>query len=225
MTKEKKKAEFIPLYKGIMFKGVFGNQNNIDFTTYLLENLFNLPEDSLKGSIIDNSVTLTKEILENKYFPLDIFLETTKGELYILEMEANYTYSTLINNTRFALRLFFASSEPVTLVNFIEVNKFREEEMERRFINLYKFRNPDDKEDDTFDDLNIYDADIFIKTDSKNKRFEELRLLLSAKTREEAEKVIENTESEILKGIYEEMERLMELDYIQDYKFLSNWLL
>ena len=82
-----KNDEFHSLSEDIIFKYIFGCKKNIRFTTWLLESLFNLPQNSLKDNInIENSLTLNKTKFLEKGFELDIKISMPSGWIINLEM-------------------------------------------------------------------------------------------------------------------------------------------
>ncbi len=106
---ESKENNFLPAYRDIMFKNLFGVQENIEFVTDMLERLLDLELGSLSGAVVTNSVKLDKETVENKDFEMDVLLRLKTGEQIDLEMQTVYDKDAEIKNTMYVAGSIYKS--------------------------------------------------------------------------------------------------------------------
>lgn len=80
----------------LIFKYLFGINENKKFTIYLLETIFNLPHGTIKYINIINSIKFTPNKLYNKKLELDVYIEIPSLNLnVIIEMQDTLNNSTL----------------------------------------------------------------------------------------------------------------------------------
>ena len=63
--------KFLTFHDDLVFKTCFGLQSDCRFTEFLLEGFLQIPDGSLKGLEVVNSIKLTKEVVVNKSFEID----------------------------------------------------------------------------------------------------------------------------------------------------------
>lgn len=222
----KENFEFLPIYRDLMFKNLFGTEKNKKFTIDMLEKLFCLEKGSLNGSIIKNSVNLDKETVLNKKFELDIIVETPNKDILNLEMQCIYNKDAKIKNFMYVTGLFYSQlktsenykeTKKVTGINFIKSINTLEE---NKNIQTYVMTNVDNPNDKMLPELfnviviNVdHNCEIFYNK-TKND-FEGWRLFIGADTIEELEKISKT--DPVLKEAYKESIRFMNNEYAQDY--------
>jgi len=82
--------KFIPPSNDLMFKNLFGTEENIMFTIDMLHKLLKLSYNELEELTIVNSVKLNKETIENKHFEMDVLIRLKNGDLINLEQRVNH---------------------------------------------------------------------------------------------------------------------------------------
>ena len=219
--------EFLPLYRDLMFKQFFGTNKYIYLTIYLLESLLDLPEGSLNGSTITNSVNLDKETIQNKNFELDVVLKSPNGDIYNIEMQTTYNTNSEIKNVMYVTKLFseqlkigetYNKIKPVTLINLVkDINIHKT----GNIINKYVMTNTTHPSDKILEDyLTIYIINIDKTNEvsyNKNKNFEVIRNLLSAKSYEEMKNIVETSKNKLSDKLLKEMVNFMNNKEVQDY--------
>ena len=88
MTTVDRNQPIVKLKLDVIFKRVFGNQNNKDIIAALLSALLEIPRESIEEIYIEN-VELAPEYLEQKFSRLDLRLNVD-GQMVNVEMQVNY---------------------------------------------------------------------------------------------------------------------------------------
>ena len=78
----------VKLKLDIIFKRIFGDQNNTDVIAAFISEMLDIPRESIDNIIIDN-VELTPEYLDEKFSRLDLKLDVD-GRTVNIEMQVNY---------------------------------------------------------------------------------------------------------------------------------------
>lgn len=86
---KEKNYKIVPLSYDLTFKYLFGSNKNIKYTKSLLKAL-GYSESLLDGMIIQNSIVLSKEIIKEKKFELDVLVKLRSGNYINLEMQRLY---------------------------------------------------------------------------------------------------------------------------------------
>lgn len=226
MQKEKTK-EFIPLYRDLMFKNLFGTEENKRFTIDMLEKFFKLEKDSLKTAKIINSVKLDNETIINKRFELDIIVELENNEIINIEMQKVYDKNAEIKNFMYLTKLFstemnfgekYKNVRQGTGLNFVKEMRLHKDN--KRVIQRYVMTNEENPKDKLLPDLfslTIIDIDpnCEIFYNEINEAFNNWRRFIGCETEEELREISET--DPILKEAYKECMRFMYNEYAQDY--------
>ena len=88
MTTVDRNQPIVKLKLDVIFKRVFGNQNNKDIIAAFLSALLEIPRESIEEIYIEN-VELAPEYLEQKFSRLDLRLNVD-GQMVNVEMQVNY---------------------------------------------------------------------------------------------------------------------------------------
>ncbi len=220
--------KFLPAYRDIMFKNLFGVQENIEFVTDMLERLLDLELGSLSGAVVTNSVKLNKETVENKHFEMDIFIRFATGEEIVLEMQNTYDEDSEIKNTMYLAGSIYKSLKVgedykeakkvsgITFTKNMEIKSHRK----NKLIQRYFLTNENDINDKILPEL--YSVMIvnleYVCEDFKEvpSGFVSWMKFLSANTLEEMYEV--SKENIVLTKAYKECRRFMNLDYVQNFE-------
>ena len=81
-------AKIVKLKLDIIFKRIFGNQNNTDIIAAFISALLDIPRESIRKIYIDN-VELTPEYFYQKFGKLDLKLDVD-GSIVNIEMQVNF---------------------------------------------------------------------------------------------------------------------------------------
>ena len=87
VTKMNKDERIVKLKLDVIFKRVFGNEQNQDIIAAFISDMLDIPRKSIQ-SIIINNVELTPEFLEQKFSRLDLKLNVD-GRIVNVEMQVN----------------------------------------------------------------------------------------------------------------------------------------
>lgn len=118
-----------PLYTDIVSKYIFGTQENVRFLEDLLESVLEVPAGSLKGLKVLNSVKITKDIVHNKDFEMDILAQTLDGEIINVEFYSKYGKDAEIKNLMYISKTFanqlnkgdsYRLAKKVSQINFVK---------------------------------------------------------------------------------------------------------
>lgn len=80
-------VKIVMLKFGMIFKRVFGDENDKDIIATFISGLLEIPRSSIR-SIYINNVKLTPEFLDQKFNRLDLKLDID-GRIVNIEMQAN----------------------------------------------------------------------------------------------------------------------------------------
>ncbi len=216
---EKDMYKYRRLLEDITFKYIFGYQKNVQFTEWLLENLFSLKNGSLKGRVIILNSPKLEKIDQNGYnLELDIVIEVANK---IINLEA-YTNgfdktkakkSLLYLSALFGTQLQMGSSsrrtKEVQQINFIE--KSRKESGNYLLMKIDGEKEEFVKGMLSVDILNI---DRYSKSGyNNNENMEKLFKLMGVKTRKEAREIVKG--NKVLEEMEEKIERFTKEEWFQ----------
>lgn len=215
--------KFIPPSNDLMFKNLFGTEENIMFTIDMLHKLLKLSYNELEELTIVNSVKLNKETIENKHFEMDVLIRLKNGDLINLEMQQEYDEEAESKSLMYLTGTFYKSLKKgesydnvhkvigITFVKNLKIHK------DDKLIKKYFLTN-EVKQDDKIlkEKLCMIIVDLECACEYLDNEFEGWRLFLNLETKEEMEEVrsIEN----ILEDASKESDRFMELDYVQSFE-------
>lgn len=226
--KELQKGEYIPLSGDLQFKYIFGTNENIKYTTDLLELMLKKEKDSLKGLRIESEVKLDKETVRSKSFELDIIVRLSNGNVINLEMQRMLGRDAEIKNTLYVTKLFgsmvkrgekYRNINKIIQIEIIEKNKRHKTKDKINYYHISNDKEPKDKIlEDIFEIMTIdiekekevsYNEDI-------NERLERYLELIKAKELEEAIEIAYR--DGVLMEVLEKLVRFNNNEYVQDYR-------
>lgn len=138
----KTRVKVYPLYSDLMFKYIFGYQENSKFTAHMLESFLNLERGSLKDIKIKNSIKLDRKTVKDKKFETDVLVEIANGELINLEMYTKFDRNSEIKSVMYITSMFsrglkvaddYNITKGVTQINFVKTKKNKKEEIIREY--------------------------------------------------------------------------------------------
>ena len=116
-----KKKIFIPLMDDLMFKYLFGYQDNIEFTEYLLELLLGYENGYLHNKIeITNSLKLDKDNYFERGLELDIGIKMIDDTIINLECYNTFGKIAKIKSLMYLSKLFSTQLEPGEKLNNVK---------------------------------------------------------------------------------------------------------
>ena len=221
----KVKQKVYPLHGDLMFKHIFGYQNNVDFTEFLLETLFYYNYRAFKNLKIKNSVKLDQKTVRDKKFETDVLVELPTGEIINLEMYTKYDRNASIKSVMYVTSIFSSQlkisedynlTKQVTQINFVKDNKYKNEKMIKKYTLVEQNSLVDKIIPELFQIIVINVAsEEKILYNKREKDFYLLMKLINAETLEEMEEIVKG--NEMMEKILEEMKRFSEEEYVQDY--------
>ena len=145
--------EVVPLYYDLMFKYIFGTKENIKYTQNLLESLYDLEENELKGIKVDNSVNLLKENIKLKDYETDIIVTLPNGNLINMEIYTNYTADAEKKSVMYLTTIFsqglkkgqkYNEMPNVSQINFVKKDRVHNSKNAIRHYLIMDRDNPKD---------------------------------------------------------------------------------
>lgn len=226
MTEEIKQEEnkYYGLKNDIVFKHIFGTEDNKEYTIELISEILNIDKLSFKDAKITNSVKLDRETVSKKQFETDIVLET-KEIIYSLEMQKENTVNTEIKNTMYGMKIFsnqlkkgeeYEKTKPLIQICIVDYNK--QDKDKKVLIEKYNIRSEIEREKrivkDLFD-IYVVDLGVEIKKEKISRNLRGWIELIRANSLEENEEVKKKYPK--LKEVMKEMEYFTEQEYVQDH--------
>lgn len=220
------KYKIVPLSFDLMFKYIFGTNDNKKFTSDLLESLFDLEPGSFKDIEILNSVKLGRETILSKKFELDVLVKPPDGNEINLEMQRIYDENAEIKNTLYIFSKFsnflktgekYDKLSKIFQVAFVKDNPLHNTDEIIKRYGIINYNNPNDIILENYFKIIIVDVDKEenIPYTKLNKRFELWRKLIGAETKEEMLEIAKV--DSIFKEAVDTMTEFSSNDYVQDY--------
>lgn len=226
MSIKEKELKILPLYMDLQAKNLFGTERNVYFTENLLECYLNLPENSLRGCKIENSVVITSELIKGKKIEMDIKVELPNKEIINLEFYSHYDIDSETKSFIYITKVFgsqlnrgslYSEIKKVKQINFIYedyLRKINKPILRYAVINL----------EDPFDYIlkNMFEIDIVnlaikdkLAYNGINKGLADWIRFIGAKDYEKMKEI--SAGKPILEEALKEMERFSKNEEVQEY--------
>lgn len=220
------KYKIVPLSFDLMFKYIFGTNDNKKFTSDLLESLLDLEPGAFKDIEILNSVKLDRETILSKRFELDVLVRLPDGNEINLDMQRIYDENAEIKNTLYIFSKFsnflksgekYDKLSKIFQVAFVKDNPLHDTDEIIKRYGIINYNNPNDIILENHFKIIIVDVDKEenIPYTKLNKRFELWRKLIGAETKEEMLEIAKV--DSIFKEAVDTMTEFSSNDYVQDY--------
>ena len=177
--------KIVMLKLDIIFKRIFGNENNEDVIAAFLSDLLEIPRDSIKAVYINN-VELTPEYLEQKFSRLDLRLNID-DRIVNIEMQVNNDYDFKERTLYYWSKMFsdelktgeeYGELKQTICINIINFNQFDCKDYHSHFKILEA-----DRHEVLSNKFAIHFFELRkIKYAKKNKRMEDWLNLINAET-------------------------------------------
>ena len=215
---------FVPVYRDVMFKYLFGTERNKRFLVDFLESFYNLKPNSLKNLNIINSVVLDKENVLQRKYELDVKIELNDGKLINLEMQNTYNLKAEKRLFTYLTGLFYTKLKRSNDVNKLRkvtaITLTRNLTIHKNNKTIQKFHMTNDNyfKDKLLSDLFetvLVDIEHFCEySRNRNSRFINWLKFIRAKSLKELKKIA--TLDPILMDAYKECVKFMSTEYVQD---------
>lgn len=221
----KKRIEFIPLHEDLMFKHIFGREDNKEFTIDLISEILCLASDEFIGAEITNSIKLDRKTVKNKGFEIDVVVKTTKGVTYNLEMQNTHNDNSVIKNSMYVMNLFatglekgksYDEAKPVIQICIVSENTLFPDNTDliEEFVITSKIHKERILLEEEFQ-IYILDLSVEIDYTKISKKLIGWIKLLKAENEASANELIEY--NPWAKKVVKEMVKFMGKDYVQSY--------
>ena len=218
------KNKFIQPSKDLMFKNLFGIEENIEFTIDMLKKLLHYNNNCFKDAKVINSIKLNKETIKNKHFEMDVLLKLKNGDLINIEIQSEYDKEAEMKSILYATGNFYKSIKSgeeynnrpkvigITLVKNLKLHN------QNKFIQKYYITNEQDINDKMIpESFYIILINLKVECTCEYYEFENWRRFLNSENKKEMYNISKT--SEILLKAYKEEMRFMNLEYVQDFRY------
>ena len=188
--------KIVMLKLDIIFKRIFGNENNEDVIAAFLADLLEIPRDSIKAVYINN-VELTPEYLEQKFSRLDLRLNID-DRIVNIEMQVNNDYDFKERTLYYWSKMFsdelktgeeYGELKQTICINIINFNQFDCKDYHSHFKILES-----DRHEVLSNKFAIHFFELKkIKYAKKNKRMEDWLNLINAETEGDLMDILNST--------------------------------
>jgi predicted transposase/invertase (TIGR01784 family) len=146
MQEEKR---YISLSNDLVFKYILGSEENKKYAMDFISSILNIKKN--EKIEIQNSIKLSKEVVESKQFELDVLIKT-KRRIINLEMQNIYNKNSLIKNLTYMMSIFIREFKrgrkyediiPIIQINIIKTNDVYKNE--RKLIEKFSINNIETK--------------------------------------------------------------------------------
>ncbi len=213
-----------PLYRDLMAKYIFGTEENLIYTSHLLELFFKLKSGTLSNATIRNNVHLSRENINKKGFEMDIVVETSSKEVINIEFYSKYDKNSEIKSFMYITNKFSSSlnvgekynqAKKVTQINFVKNNLMHDT---GKVTSEYLVINKDDTDDQIVPELFrlfIVDLDQEVNSDYNNDELMKWIKLIEAETDEEMQEIVKG--NKMMEEVYEKMKEFSQEEWVNDY--------
>lgn len=217
----------------LVFKFLFGIEENKKFTIYLVETILNVPHGTIDDIEIINSIKLTPSNILNKTLEMDVYIKVPCLNLNLIVEMQDYlntnslkkAYLYLCNSTSKEFKRGEKDyNKHPNFMLIIFVNKFSKEL--KNYDGRYAQRN-NEKPISMLEDLSNIKIIDLAKYDVKcynNVMEKPVYTFLRTKDETSMKKLLELTkDKEIIKEMKDKMEKFQSQEYVQEY-WLDEWL-
>ena len=223
-----RKIDYKYLSSDIVFKYIFGTDENKKYTAKFLELFMNISPDLLDDIVIENSVKLTPKTVTKRKYELDVIVVIPKLNMkVILEMQNELNNNTLSKNIIYLFSLIgkelkSGQKDFSKCSRFIEINLVKhfcgylKEYEDEYYITGNKHKKILKRE---YCNIKIVDISKY-NIGSMKGRKEELKIwlaLINASTKEEIKEICDETEEyPMIKEVIEKMNEFQGKKYVQE---------
>jgi predicted transposase/invertase (TIGR01784 family) len=217
MQEEKR---YISLSNDLVFKYILGTEENKKFAMDFISSILNIKKN--EKIEIQNSIKLSKEVVESKQFEVDVLIRTKK-KIINLEMQNIYNKNSLIRNLTYMMSIFIREFKrgrkyediiPIIQINIIKTNEVYKNE--RKLIEKFSINNIETKHKLLARYFRIIIIDLKKSEIEVNDRLKGWLILLNATNKEEERKSIKY--NNLMEEVIEKMEKFRENEYVQNYE-------
>lgn len=224
MENKQEDNTYYGLNNDIVFKYIFGTEENKKYTIDLIGEILNIDKQKFISSKITNSVKLDRETIRKKQFETDVVIET-KDVIYSLEMQNENTLNTEIKNTMYGMKIFSNQlkkgekyEKTKALIQICIVKDNKQEKGKKILIEKSNIRSEIKRDKKIVKDLfDIYVVDLGIELEKEKitRRLKGWLELIKADTFEKYEEV--KREYLELEEVMKKMEYVTEQECVQDH--------